>query len=331
MKILCILPLLACAIFAAKADENTIKSEKVAAIVSQIQQSISQHYVIPEKSKQINNNLDAALSVGEFDHLNDQTLATRITQVLLSASNDKHLRVQYSPKRYAALSSTQTTTDADAETQYWAEEAKRQHYGIAEVSHLENNIGYLKFTSFWNSSEAYKYIDAALTLLQKDDALILDLTNNKGGESDMVRYLTSIFLNDQTPRHINTMYDGMKGTTTKEFSLTKLPLSTLAGKPLFVLISNRTFSAGEAFAEQVRNFKLGTLVGEKTAGAAYTVELLPIDSGFVLSLSTGQVTHPLTESNWEAKGVTPHIEAPTNKALEIAVVLATKAIKSKSK
>jgi C-terminal processing protease CtpA/Prc len=262
------------------------------------------------------------LAMHRYDGLDSTELAAGLTDDLRKISNDKHMRVQFSPERYEALSHGQSAPELAEEIQYWEQQAIANHYGIAEVRQLDGNIGYLKLTSFWVGDEAYRYMDSALTLLKHDDALIFDLRKNKGGESAMVTYLTSILLNDSEPRLLGTMFDGMSGETTLEYSVTGLTKLSLADKPLYVLLSDKTYSAGEAFAQHVRNFHLGTLVGQTTAGAAHTVELLPIDEGFVLTLSTGRVEHALTGEDWEGVGVHPHVITEPDDALQTARDLA---------
>jgi C-terminal processing protease CtpA/Prc len=144
----------------------------------------------------------------------------------------------------------------------------------------------------------------------------------------MVTYLTSILLDDAEPRLLGTLFDGMSGETLSEYSVTGLTARSLADKPLYVLIDDRTYSAGEAFAQHVKNFHLGTLVGQTTAGAAHTVELLPIEEGFVLTLSTGRVEHALTGEDWEGTGVQPQVVTEPGDALKTAQELAQRALAS---
>jgi len=309
--------------FAARAATLALPATEPAAVVAGIVALIRQHYVIVESRPRIAGQLDGKLLAGDYAGLAGAALADALTSDLQSLSADRHLRVQYNPARSRAL---QHTDDADpqAEARYWAGQAVAHHFGIGAVRQFDGNVGYLELTSFWTGDEALRYLDAALTLLRHDDAVILDLRGNKGGESEMVRYLASIFLNDREPRLLDTIFDGMSGTVEREYSSPE-PLSALfAGKPLYVLIGPRTFSAGEAFAQHVRNFRLGTLVGATTAGAAHTVELLPLADGYVLSLPTGQTRHAVTGDSWEGKGVQPHVETAPDEARTVALQLARK-------
>lgn len=297
-------------------------ADQVATVVNQVAESIRSHYVLADKRSEISEYLESQFASRRYDGVDEVELAARITEDLRTLSNDKHMRLQFSPDRYDALSHGQSESEIAAEDQYWEQQAIIHHYGIAEVCQLDSNIGYFKLTGFWGGDEAYRFMDSAITLLKHDDALIFDLRKNHGGESEMVAYLTSILLDDAEPRLLATMFDGMTGETKPEYSVTGLTQLSLAGKPLYVLVSNKTFSAGEAFAQHVRNFHLGTLVGQTTAGAAHTVELLPVDKGFVLTLSTGRGEHALTGDDWEGTGVRPHVQSASDDALTVAFELA---------
>ncbi|MFC1719550.1 S41 family peptidase [Pseudomonadota bacterium] len=303
--------------------------DQVSSVVNQVVESIRSHYVLVDKRAEISGFLESQLTDYRYDNLDQVELAARLTDDLRKISNDKHMRVQYSPERYGALSHGQSASELAEEIQYWEQQAIKSHYGIAEVRQLDGHIGYLKLTGFWTGDEAHQYMDSALTLLRHDDALIFDLRGNKGGESEMVTYLTSILLDDSEPRLLGTLFDGMSGETISEYSVTGLTMQSLADKSLYVLINDRTYSAGEAFAQHVKNFHLGTLVGQTTAGAAHTVELLPIEEGFVLTLSTGRVEHALTGEDWEGTGVEPQVITEPGDALRAAQELAQRELASR--
>jgi hypothetical protein len=96
----------------------------------------------------------------------------------------------------------------------------------------------------------------------------------------------------------------------------------MVGKPLYVLTSGGTGSAAEEFAYHIKNFKLGTLIGEPTAGAANNDSITPVAPGFVISTSTGRPVHPVTGTNWEGIGVLPDVAVPADQALDKALLLA---------
>jgi C-terminal processing protease CtpA/Prc len=94
-----------------------------------------------------------------------------------------------------------------------------------------------------------------------------------------------------------------------------LSAGAYAGKPVFVLASERTVSAGEALAFHMQNLGLGALVGETTAGAANITNIVPLDHGFQIAVpyARGEGT------TWEGLGVTPDIGGPGDDALKLAL------------
>jgi hypothetical protein len=92
----------------------------------------------------------------------------------------------------------------------------------------------------------------------------------------------------------------------------------MVGKPLYVLTSSDTASAAEEFTGHVAGYRLGELVGSKTAGAGFRNALVPIPGGFVLSVSVGRAVLASTGRDWEAVGIAPTIRTEVPAALDAA-------------
>ena len=317
-----LIPIFAVCVSLAASAENI--SEEKRQIVTQASEQIADHYVNEAARQEMAAALLARMETARFANLESEAFAEALTELLRELSRDIHMRVLFDPTRFEALRSDGDIKDEEAA--YWLTVGRKANFGVGKFEWLPGQIGYLEFNSFWTGEQAYRNVSAAAELLQSARAIILDLRRNKGGESDMVRYLVSFFIDNPESILLSTLYDGMTGKTTHDYSVSDLPVARLTERPLFVLISDRTFSAGEAFAEHVRNFELGTLVGTQTAGAAHTVELIPLQYGYVLSLSTGRSLHAVTNEDWEGKGVTPHVLSTSDEALEVAIDLARKAI-----
>jgi hypothetical protein len=79
----------------------------------------------------------------------------------------------------------------------------------------------------------------------------------------------------------------------------------------------------------VQQFKLGELVGAKTAGAANNNDLLPIAPAFILSISTSRPVHPVSNGNWEGIGIEPTVAAASPQAFDAAYLLALQRLAQK--
>jgi hypothetical protein len=119
-----------------------------------------------------------------------------------------------------------------------------------------------------------------------------------------------------------TYHDSVSGESDTSRVTGKLAAPRMVGKPLYVLTGGSTGSAAEEFAYHIKNFKLGTLIGEPTAGAANNDSITPVAPGFVISISTGRPVHPVTGTNWEGTGVLPDVAVPADQALDKAMLMA---------
>jgi hypothetical protein len=277
---------------------------------------VNDQYVLPEMRAQVVARLDAAKRDGRYDVDDPKAFAERITDDLHAVTHDGHMWLSFDPAAYAASASG----DDDDAAEFWRRHAIRSHHGLTEMRILGGNVRYLKISGFeWVEDETGTAYDAAMEFLKAGDAIIIDLRGNGGGTHAAVRYLVSHFM----PGGVLEM-TFMEGSKVPEQSRTldHLPAGRLQGVPLYVLIDGGVASAGEAFAYDVRQFKLGELVGERTAGAANNNNLLPVAPGFIFSVSYGRPVHPTSNSNWEGVGVEPSVAAPTAQALDIAHQLA---------
>ena len=60
------------------------------------------------------------------------------------------------------------------------------------------------------------------------------------------------------------------------------------------------------------------LVGETTGGGAHPGGSVVATDRFMVWVPTGRAINPITNTNWEGTGVSPHIEVPAGDALDVA-------------
>ena len=276
-------------------------------------------YVFPQKRDAIVARLRAADAAGRYDVDDPHAFADRVTADLRDVSGDGHLYLRVDAAGFAATrASADGARGPQGDSAYWRSKAIRNHHGLVETRILPGNVRYLRIAGFdWVTDETGSVYDAALRFLKDGDAVVVDVRRNRGGDHAAVRYLTSHFLGDETL--LMTFLRGAEPPM-QSWTLDHVPAGRLIGKPLYVLIDRRTGSAAEEFAYQVEQYRLGTLVGQRTVGAANNNRRLPVAPTFLLSVSEGRPEHPVSHGNWEGTGVAPAIETSPEQALDVALV-----------
>lgn len=289
--------------------------DTIAALLKQL----SEKYVFPEKVPEIAASLQQQIEQGSYDSIQDgELLAQKITEQLRAVSHDKHLRLIY---QAAGVS-----LHRDESEEYTAQEIehirqkKQQNYGLQKIEILEGNIGYLQLNSFVHPHVAGESMSAAMTLLSHTQALIIDLRANGGGEGLMVQFLGSYFFDAFAAEHIqlNGLYDRRQDLLRQYWVFPYVPGRRYLEKPLYLLTSQRTFSAAEEFAYDLQQLKRALVIGETTRGGAHAGLRYPIDAHFEAFIPNMRAINPSSGTNWEGVGVQPDVVVDQEEALEIA-------------
>jgi len=308
---------------AAAAARKPLSPAERDAALDAIAAALPKFYVFPDKVPAILAGFAQARQAGRYATDDPALLAERVTEDLRRASGDRHLYLNYDPARYAAALNSKSGAGPDQGEDSAALErraALRDNHGLTEQRILPGNVRYLRIAEFqWVRDETGAAYDAAMRFLKEGDAAIIDIRGNPGGSHGAVRYLVSHFMDDDV---LELTFLARGEAPEQSHTLDHLPAGRLKGRPLYVLIDSNVGSAAEAFAYDVQQFKLGELVGAKTAGAANNNDFHPIAPGFMLSVPFGRPEHAVSHTNWEAVGVTPSVPAEPAKALETAWGLA---------
>jgi hypothetical protein len=290
------------------------------AAIEQIIGTIEKGYVFPDRVPAIVAKLKDGLAQ-RYDTADPSVFAERVTTDLRAASNDRHMYLNYAPDEFAAAGSmANDQKESPALEAIHRRTAVRANHGLARMDILPGNVRYLKITGFeWVDDQTGAAYDSAMRFLRDGDAVIIDLRGNGGGSHAAVRYLLSHFMDGDT---LDMTFLQAGEPPSQSRTLEYLPAGRLKGKPLYVLIDQYVGSAAEAFAYDVQQFRLGTLVGATTAGAANNNRFSPIAPGFMLSVSFGRPVHPVSQSNWEKNGVAPDVAVDPARALDTAQSLA---------
>ena len=250
--------------------------------------------------------------------------ADQLTELLRNTAKDGHLSVEFSAKPIEPDGGLDEFAAGEIERYYGA----HINHGFEKIERLEGNVMLLDLRVFPPPAMAGEVMAAAMTLVAQGDALIIDLRRNKGG-METANLLMSYLLPPRTP--LSAIYDRPSNTTKPETTAAWVPGRRFGtDKPVYILTSKRTFSAGEAVAYDLQAAKRAVIVGEVTGGGANPFEFRRIDDHFALSLPEQRSVNPITGTNWQNVGVKPDVPVEADRALETALGLARAAIKDRS-
>lgn len=165
------------------------------------------------------------------------------------------------------------------------------------VKIIERNnkkIGYVHIWSY--AGDKYQEIlvnEITYGKLKAADALILDLRDGWGGAD---------------PNYLNIFTEKVPVLTKISRDGTRQNLDAQWRKPVVMLVNNGSRSGKEILAYGFKKYKLGTLIGTKTAGAVVGGSPFLLEDGNLLYLAVVDVL--VDGERLEGKGVIPDIEVP---------------------
>lgn len=276
--------------------------------------ALNDAYVFPEVAAKMEQVIRQRITGKEYDNITDATqFANKLTNDLQAVSKDKHLRVVLSQASRFGMNDQQQR-----------EAAIKRNYGFEKAERLSGNVGYLDLRGFEPATLASETASAAMNFLANADAIIFDLRQNGGGDPAMVAFLTSYLFDKRT--HLNSIYSRPANKTEEFWTREDVPGKKFANKPVFVLTSNRTFSAAEEFTYNLQSLKRATIIGETTGGGAHPVQPRQLGKLFTITVPFARSINPITKTNWEGTGVKPDVAVSAEKALKTAHLAALKAI-----
>jgi len=167
---------------------------------------------------------------------------------------------------------------------------------------LENNIGYLRLTSFNdNSSQQIKKQIKKLKKNKNLNSYILDLRNNPGGLLSQAIKISDFFLENG---EIVSTKSRTKSENRKWFAKKG---DILDGKTLLILINYGSASASEIVAGALKDHKRAILVGENSYGKGSVQSIIPLKNKGAIRLTVAKYYLPSGKSISEV-GVKPDIE-----------------------
>ncbi len=299
-------------------------------VVEAIGSQLNDNYVFPDVAIKMSQYISEQLKKGHYKDISNPTqFATVLTIDLRFISHDKHIRVQFDPERIAEQNRAISAEDQEKLKQQHISRAKKRNFGFVELKILDGNIGYLDLRGFEDTSYASETAVAAMNYLSNTDAIIFDLRKNGGGSPNMIQLITS-YLYESEPVHLNNFYWRPTNLNTQTWTLPYVPGKRSPDTPVYVLTSERTFSAAEEFSYNLKNLKRATLIGETTGGGAHPGGPVNATDRFIVGVPSGRAINPITKTNWEGVGVIPHIKVDAKDALTTAHIKALETLIEKS-
>jgi retinol-binding protein 3 len=208
-----------------------------------------------------------------------------------------------------------------AEREEFENNMKRINFAFERVERLPGNIGYIKLNNFLAPELGAETVAAAFGFVANTDALIFDLRDNGGGDPEMVALISSYLFGDKAV-HLNSLYWREGGRTEDFFTKPTVIGKKYGDRDVYVLTSQRTFSAGEEFTNNLKVLKRATIVGETTGGGANPGGVFRLSEHFGIFVPTGRAVNPITKTNWEGTGVEPDVKVAKELALKTAYLAA---------
>lgn len=174
---------------------------------------------------------------------------------------------------------------------------------IVESQSLENDIAYVRLTSF-SGNASDQLADALTSLLEEEPrALILDLRDNPGGFLSQSVEVADLFLPDGV-----VLYQRDSGGDEEVFESDDGDVAERI--PLVVLVNSGSASASEIVAGAIKDRDRGTLVGETTFGKGSVQQTHTLSDGSELRVTIARWYTP-DDNSIDDQGIAPDINVLT--------------------
>ncbi|WP_420577580.1 S41 family peptidase [Ekhidna sp.] len=253
--------------------------------IQEITKAIETYYINQEVGSKLIKHLTT--NEASYQNLSEEAFVIQVNKDLHAIHNDRHIQL-ISKKQSSSLP--------------WSQQF------IRTVKVLEGNIGYLEISHFPNpNDEVYGELASAFSLIEKTDGIIIDIRNNRGGHPETVSELLGYFTDGEVL--YDRFYIPSESKAYDYETHKKVAGNKLIGKPLAILINEKTASVSELFALAVKNLKIGKVYGSNSMGLVNLAGYYPIGDSYYLLLSKGYQQNPFSEHGIENVGVKPDVES----------------------
>lgn len=300
------------------------------AAVTDLASALNDFYTYPAPGEAYAAMLRSKLASGAYSSFSDaETFARTVTADLQSVHQDGHLRLEViSPDERSGARDLRGFSDGSS---------------VTRAGWIAPGVAYIGFEGFPGNEATLTDVRAFLARHKDAETLIIDERGNRGGglaEMDLI--FAQIFAEPTVLVAMDTRLAheqahgggapeqvsmrevaGPEGVVRREhYVVPAAGQGNLARATVYVLVSNRTASAGEHLAFALKRTGRARLIGEATAGANHFGGMVPMGQGYVAFIPVGRTFDPDTGADWEGDGVMPDIAVPADEALDEALRLA---------
>lgn len=162
---------------------------------------------------------------------------------------------------------------------------------------LNDNIGYIRLSSFISRNATEEFKDALIKNKDKE-GLIIDLRSNPGGLLSNALYIADFLLDSKVI--VSTVdRDGYKETQ-------RSTKTTLTNKPIAVLINGGSASASEILSGALKDNNRAIIIGKKSFGKGLVQEINKMPNGAAMHITIQKYLTP-SGTDINKKGIEPDI------------------------
>lgn len=181
--------------------------------------------------------------------------------------------------KFGILRKSSASSGTEAKTENISVTVTRAEYTERTItsSLINGNVAYLKISQFTDTNAEQFNTLLAQRIKEGAVGIVIDLRSNSGGSiSGMASMLDTLL-----PAGNTVSYRNKAGKVTVERTSNANEVSL----PITVIVDRNTFGAAEIFASDIKDYKKGLLVGEKTAGFGTKDEVMPLSDGSAIIIS----------------------------------------------
>ena len=229
-------------------------AEEISLMIGSLQSRLTEDYFDKKKGSYLVEQLTKMVKKKAFVGLSSIDAARKVTDFLCEQTGDKHFSVS-AGRRFAEVKSD-------------VKSIPQSISGFSKVSIFEDNVGYIKWDLCIAGDKAFGAIRKILDSLSDCKTLIFDISDNPGGDGASSAFINQFLYRSKDYQTILRK----KCNNEKDWHQSEVIFNYSEGPkffdtPIYIITSQKTFSAAEYFAFTAKKMKRAIILGETTAGA----------------------------------------------------------------